>query len=143
MEFWEPLYQQWGLERVVAEIRTYTKALPLSDLLHLGKNFRTRFLKYQLTFSDRGLTKSTDSERTRFILGLGAPLTDLSQIGKMRDAYPLVITRIEHINALFQNDAIAEGVAWLPLCLCFNAIRLENITRETRTFMLKISWFMI
>jgi hypothetical protein len=79
----------------------------------------------------------------REILRLGAPLTDLSQIGKMRDAYPLVIARVEHVIQLFQEDANAEAVAWLPLCLCFNAIRLDTITRETRDFMLQISWHMV
>jgi hypothetical protein len=79
----------------------------------------------------------------RRILGLTAPLTDLTPVGKMRDAYPLVIARVEHINKLLENDAIAEAVVWLPLCLCFNAVRLENITRSTRVFMLRISWFLV
>jgi hypothetical protein len=141
--FWEPIYEQWGLERVLTELTMYDAVLPLSDLLHLGKNFRTRFLKYMLTFTFGNSSRSIDPNKMRQILDLGAPLTDLTQVGKMRDAYPLVITRIAHIILLFENDAIAEGVVWLPLSLCFNAIRLENITRETRVFMLRVSFFLV
>jgi hypothetical protein len=61
----------------------------------------------------------------------------------MRDVYPLVITRIEHMITLLQNNATAEAVARLPLSLCFNAVRLETITRETRLFMLHVSFFMV
>jgi hypothetical protein len=143
LEYWDPIFRSGGLDAVLLALKLYTGTLPLSDLLHLGKNFRGRFLKYLLTFSNGKFSKSTSLTIMREILKLGAPLTDLSQVGKMRDAYPLVITRVEHMNMLFQKGAVAEAVAWLPLSLCFNAIRLENITRETRTFMLRISFYMV
>jgi hypothetical protein len=73
------------------------------------------------------------------IRDLGAPLADLRQVGKMRDAHPLVIARVEHLNKLFQNDAITEAVVWLPICLAFNAIRLDNLARTIRLFMLRVS----
>jgi hypothetical protein len=143
MEFWDPIFRSEGLDAVLLALKLYTGTLPLSDLLHLAKNFRGRFLKYFLTFSNGKASKSTSLKIMREILELGSPLTDLSQVGKMKDAYPLVITRVDHMNMLFQRGAVAEAVAWLPLSLCFNAIRLENITRETRTFMLRISFFMV
>jgi hypothetical protein len=78
----------------------------------------------------------------RRLLRLGTTLTDLSPVGKMRDVYPLVITRVEHMTTLLLNDATAETVIWLSLSLCFNAIRLETITRETRIFVLRICFFL-
>jgi hypothetical protein len=50
----------------------------------------------------------------------------------MRDAYPLVITRIENILELIDQNAFPEAAALLPLSLCFHAMRLETIARETR-----------
>jgi hypothetical protein len=50
MGFSEPIYQGFGLDRTLAGLKLYPHVMPLSDLLHLGKNFRTRFLKYELTF---------------------------------------------------------------------------------------------
>jgi hypothetical protein len=143
MALWEPIFRKSGFDEVLKFIQTYRGILPLSDLLHLAKNFRTRMLRYLLTFCDGNNSRSADPEVMRQILRLGAPLNDLTKVGKMRDAYPLVIARVDHINKLFDNDAIAEAVVWLPLCLCFNAIRLENITRGTRLFMLRVSWFMV
>jgi hypothetical protein len=89
------------------------------------------------------LSESCDPVKMRQILRLGAPLTDLSQLGKMRDADPLAIARVEHIEMLFQHQAFAEGVVWLPLCFCFDGSRLENITRSTRLFMLRVSFYMV
>jgi hypothetical protein len=143
MAFWEPIYQEWGLERVLEELKGCTGIILLSHLLHLGKNLRTRFPKYLLTLVHKNLSKITDGNKMPRFLGLGAPLTDLSPVGKMREVYPLVITRIEHMMTLLQNNAIAEAVAWLPLSLCFNAVRLETITHETRLFMLHVSFFMV
>jgi hypothetical protein len=145
LQFWEAHYKQGGLPQVLTQLNapSYTGDLPLSDMPHLAKCFRTRFLKYELTFTHGEFRKSTSVKLMRKHLKLGAPLTDLSQVGKMRDAYPLVICRIEHIVKLFEMEANAEAVVWLPLSLCFNACRLENIVKSTRLFMLRISFFLV
>jgi hypothetical protein len=117
--------------------------MPLSDLLHLGKNFRTRFLKRGLTFVYGGASSSINQDKVREILDLAAPLTDLSQVGKMRDAYPLVLTRIENIIQLIDQNALPEAVTLLPLLLSFNAMRLETITRETRVDLLRIAFCLV
>jgi hypothetical protein len=145
--FWEPIFEQFGLERLLLELKTYRGPLPLSDFFHLGKNLRTRFLKYFLTFilkqGERLLRKSVDPSKMRRILDLGAPLTDLTQVGKMRDVYPLVIARVEHIITLFENNGIAEAVVWLPITFTLNSLRLETITRETMLFTLRIAFFLV
>jgi hypothetical protein len=61
----------------------------------------------------------------------------------MKDVYPLVIARIEHMITVLLNDVTAEAVVGLPLSLCFNAIRLETIGRETRIFLLRICFFLV
>jgi hypothetical protein len=94
-------------------------------------------------FVRESLSKTTDRNKMRRLLRWRAPLTDLSPVGKMRDVCPLVIMRIEHMITLLQNDATAKAIAWLSLSLCFNAVRLETITRETRLFMLHVSFFMV
>jgi hypothetical protein len=117
--------------------------MSFSDLLHLGKNFRTRFLKHELTFVYGGASSSIIQDRVRAILVLPAPLTDLSQVGKMHDACPFVLTKIENILQLIDQNAFPEAVALLPLSLCFNAMRLETITRETRIALLRMAFFLV
>jgi hypothetical protein len=143
MDFWEPIYQGFGLDRTLAELKQHPHVMPLSDLLHLGQNFRTWFLKYELTFVYGGASSSISQERVRVILDLAAPLPDLSQIGKMRHAYPLVITRIENTLELIDQNAFPEAVALLPLSLCFHAMRLETITRETRIDLLRTAFLLV
>jgi hypothetical protein len=143
MQYWETQHGQYGLEQVLTRLQTYQGDLPLSDMLHLAKHFRTRFLKYLLTFAHGRFSKSIDVSKMRRILKLGAPLTEFSRVGKMRDVYPFVISRVHHIIVLFQKGGHAEAVVWLLLRLCFNAIRLENSTPATRPFMLRISFFLV
>jgi hypothetical protein len=53
MAFWEDIYEKWGFERVLMSLKDYLGVVPLSDLLHLAKNFRNLFLKHLLTFTFR------------------------------------------------------------------------------------------
>jgi hypothetical protein len=131
------------LESVLAELKVYPDEIPVGDMLHLGKNFRTRFLLFLLTVICELLQTTIDRDKIHAILGLGAPVTDLTPLGKMRDIYPLVLTCFEDIIARIDNGAIAEAVAFLPLSLSFNAVRLETIIRVTRTDLLRISFFIV
>jgi hypothetical protein len=131
------------LNHALEELTQDPDVMPLSDLVHLRKNFRTRFLKYELTVVYGDASSSINQDWVRVILNLVAPLTDLSQVGKIRDAYPLVLTRIENILQPIDQNAFPETVALLPLSLCFNAMRLETITRETRIDLLRIAFFLV
>jgi hypothetical protein len=77
-------------------------------------------LKHELTFVYGGASSSINQDRVPAILDLAASLTDLSQVGKMRDAYPLVLARIENTLRLIDQNDFHETVALLPLLLCFN-----------------------
>jgi hypothetical protein len=143
MAVWVREFIKHGLDYVLEFLDAYLGIIPLSDLLHLGKNFRTRFLEHLLIFMFSWVNVKIDLERVRGILTLKAPLLDLSPLGKMRDAYPLVLMRVENIVTLIENDAIAEAVALLPMALCFDAVRLETIPRETRFDLLQIAFFLV
>jgi hypothetical protein len=113
MDFLGPIYRRFGLNRTLEELRRYPDVMPLSDFLNLGKSFRTRFLKHKLTFVSGSANSSINQDRIRAILDLAAPLTDLSQVGKMRDACPLVVARIENFLHLISKNAFPEAVALL------------------------------
>jgi hypothetical protein len=143
MRFWTKPFEKSGFESVMAEVSRYPGVLPLSDVLHLAKNFRSRLLKYELTFCWGSLTTSIHHEKLRQVLGYGPPLTDLTATGKMRDFYPLVMMRVDNVIALMDHGAHAEAVALLPLSLCLNGVRLETITTQTRCEMLQISFLIV
>jgi hypothetical protein len=143
LDFWVKAYKRFGLDSTPTDLKQDPGALPLSDILHLSKNGRVHFLTYELTFSDSHVSTSIDHVRVHEILGFGPALTDLSPIGKMRDAYPLVMMGIRNLVALIDHGAIAETISLLPLCLSLHAIRLETIARETRTDLLRINFFLV
>jgi hypothetical protein len=143
MDFWEPFYNQFGLERVLIELKEYPEVFPLSDLLHMAKNWRVRLLRFLLTFVLDRASTTIDHEKMLDILGRGPAFTDLTPLGKMRDAYPLAMMRLENMVALIEHDAIAEAVAMLPLSLTLNAVRLETIPPITRTLLLRTSFYLV
>jgi hypothetical protein len=143
IDFCESIYQRFGLDGTLAELKQYPHVMPLSDLLHLGKTFSAWFLEYEPMFAYGGASSSISQERVRAILDLAVPLSDFSQIGKMRDVYPLVMTPIENILELIDQNAFPEAVALLPLSLCFYAMPLETITRETRIDLLRTTFFLM
>jgi hypothetical protein len=98
---------------------------------------------HEFTFVYGGASSSINQGRVRAILDLGAPLTDLSQVGKMYEAYPLVLTRIGNILQLIDQNAFPEAVTLFPLSFCFNTVPLETITRETRINLLRIVFFLV
>jgi hypothetical protein len=100
-------------------------------------------LNHELTFVYRGASNSVNQDSVLAILDLAAPLTYLSQVGKMRGSYPLVLTKIENIMQMIDQNVFPEAVALLPLSLCFKAMRLETITHETRIDSLRIAFFLV
>jgi hypothetical protein len=143
LDFWEPIYQRFGLNRTLEHLRRYPDVMLLSNLFHVGTNSRTWFLKHEFTFVYGGASSLIIQDRVRAILDLAPPLTDLSQVWTRHNTYPLVLTRIEKIPQLIDQNAFPEAVALLPLPLCFNAMRLETITRETRIDFLRIAFFLV
>jgi hypothetical protein len=47
-------------------------------------------------------------------LHLGPVSDDKSSTGKMRDAYPLALFRLEHVIEFFEHGCTAEGIDILP-----------------------------
>jgi hypothetical protein len=82
MNFWEPIYEQWELAIVLTKLKGYRRTLPVSDMLHLGKNLQARFLKYLSTFSHGMFSKSSDRNKMLRLLCLRVLFTTLVQSEK-------------------------------------------------------------
>jgi hypothetical protein len=119
------------LNRTLEELRWYPDVLPLSDLLHLGK-LQGSVLEARAHVCLRWCQRLNQSRQGSCNSRFGDSLTDLSQVGKMRDADPLVLTGIENNLQLIEQNAFPEAVTLLPLSLCFNAMCLKTNIRETR-----------
>jgi hypothetical protein len=113
MKFWTAVLKPVKLGPVLKRIPEYLKPLPLSNLLHLAKNFRIRFLKYLLSFTCGGSTRSINAGKLLEVSVVGPPVSDLIHVGKIRDCHPFTIMRIKNIIGLIEQDALIGAVASL------------------------------
>jgi hypothetical protein len=51
IDIWVTIFGRSGLNGVIAHLNSFMGVISLTDLLYLAKNFRTRFLKHELTFA--------------------------------------------------------------------------------------------
>lgn len=63
-----------------------------------------------------------DHENVLDVLRRGPAFTDLPPLGKMRDAHPVAMARLENIMQLIESNAILEAVTLLPLSLTLDMI---------------------
>jgi hypothetical protein len=70
-------------------------------------------------------------------LGPRLSSTDESQIGKMRDVYPISIMRFENLLTLIGTEMFTEPIMLLPMTLLLNAIRVDTYTRDARKVLLR------
>jgi hypothetical protein len=77
------------------------------------------------------------------ILGPILPLTDESQIGKMRDVYPISIFRFEIILTLITAGKFTDAVMLLPITLLLNSVRIGLFNRKRRKNVLHKCFYLI
>jgi hypothetical protein len=65
--------------------------MPISDPLHLAKNFCFQLLKYVLMIPTTNGVRPVNLSLIKTVLGMMPGLSDVSRVGKRRDIYPLTI----------------------------------------------------
>jgi hypothetical protein len=134
-----PIHDEFGLEKVFESmIERYASegaTIPGADPLHLAKTFRSRLLRYFLTFTGQKVS-SASLEKLKRIFQLDAPLNDVSPLAKMWNFFALAIFCLEHIGALLAENALVETLILLPMTFLLNALRLDNISKATRDHMI-------
>jgi hypothetical protein len=135
-KFWDGTERKDGVQAALAQIKNYIEPFPISDLLHLPKNWRSRMMKCRLIIVLPGpfaqTVYSASTQSVIEILGQRPPLTDESQITKMRNAYPAPIFRFENILTLISHGKFTEAVMLLPVTLLLNLVSLDAFNRDTR-----------
>lgn len=135
--------ERGGFREVINYVST-CEGYPLSDFLHLVKISRKRLLNCPLSFSTGGdFSNIFSASLMEKYLHLGKPLTDFSQIGKMKDLYPLKLFQIR--NALILNEAneIPSATYIVIFSMWNEVMNSASISRETRIELLEIIFEML
>jgi hypothetical protein len=137
-------HKAWYPKSAIALLSAYTtvwatRPFFVSDLLHAAKNVRSRLLKYIpiIYYGEKCLP--VDARKMNQVLQLGEVFTDTTSTGKMRDAYPLALFRLEHVLKLLEYGLYAEAVYLAPWALLFRAVLSDKLDVGTRIFTLGVA----
>ena len=84
----------------------------------------------------------TDCARAEEILQVGLALSDKSQIGKMRDFYPLELFTTSNVIKLLEAELYADAFFFVPHTLLLLAIRVPFFTSDFRLKLLAASYLL-
>ena len=120
--------------------------MPIADPLHFAKNLRGRILDHKVAVTlARDTTDSfahtTSAEELESVLGLGDPLTDVSQIGRMRDAYVVKLFTLNNVHKLLIEAKYHEAFLLFPYACLFTMLYSENLCNQSRVFLVNLAYY--
>ena len=138
------LSKSLNIDEILAnEKRFLLKHPAATDLLHLFKTMRVKFLLNDIDLFP-GLENSTIShEELIKQLKPGMELTDLTQIGKMRDVYAINFFTFENLNRLIQDKNYNGALLFTPFVCWARAVFDSILTLEARILLLKAAYEII
>ena len=125
-------------------LHTYVQsgsAIPIADPLHFGKNFRGKLLDHNIAVVENNtLTRVTNAAEIESCLNLGAPLTDVSHIGRMRDYYVTALFTLRNVCALLEKELFHASLAILPYSCVFTVLYCSNLSTTSRVFLVHLAY---
>ena len=112
-----------------------------SDLLHLLKRARGRYLDHIILPLASGTAK-TDYAHVCNLLQLGPTLSDKSQLGRMRDFYPIEMFSVTNVIKLLRYKRFADAFYFLPFALLLLVIRVPFFRLDFRLQLLETAYLL-
>ena len=112
--------------------------LAAADMLHFLKTMRTRTLLNVLTLFPNHLSVLFSFAELGSIFGKGHEISDVSQLGKMRDVYPILFYSLKNLNILIKDNLLSAVVMFMPWTLWITATMNTGLTVQARIFLLKV-----
>jgi hypothetical protein len=128
---WIYLYRTQGLMAVVTWLADQ-KGIPVSDFLHIWKNFCNKCKNHPVTLKPDSVDHWVSALQLEELLQLGAPLTDSSSIGKMRDSYALKLFSLAGCSNCADAERILDLMYLIPWALQEEVVRSPTLSQEQR-----------
>ena len=110
--------------QVYEECRKQDIPVVVTDLLHYVKAARSRYIDQSIGITSADWNARTDPGRVDQLFGLNLVISDKSQLGRMRDFYPLELFTIHNICVLLEEKCFADAFYFLPHALLLVVIVL-------------------
>jgi hypothetical protein len=128
---WYPEFAVNGLKEAL-KVVARERRIPVSDFLHLWKQFLARVKNHPLALSPDSLDHLLRGDRFEEILELGSALHDKSAVGKMRDSYALQFFSLKNCIKCLHEEQLTEFMYLLPFTLQADVIRNPDMPRDER-----------
>ena len=132
---------QWALD-VYGECFEKGVQLAVTDLLHAVKCARGRYIDHGISVISTCSTANTNYEAVRNLLDLGMALYDKSQLGRMRDCYPLEMFTPGNVTKLLKHKYFPDAVYFAPFTLLLVCIRVPFLRMDFRLKLLNLSFLL-
>ena len=116
--------------------------MAVGDLLHLLKRARARYINHEIHVFLGDEAAKTNYQNACEILDAGPALYDKSQLGKMRDFYPIQLFTIENVLILLADQSFPDAYYFLAFTLLLLVIRVPFFQMDFRLKLLEASFRM-
>ena len=124
--------------KVYNDCRAQEIPLAVTDLLHYLKAARGRYIDKKVVIMSSNLDVTTNPQLVDHILGISMIISDKSQLGRMRDFYPIQLFTIRNIRILLDKKLYADAFYFLPHALLLVAIRVPFLSHRFRMQLLSV-----
>ena len=121
-------------------LNTNKEVMPISDPLHFAKNLRGKLLDHKIVVVDSETLTFTDAASINKYLQVGQALTDVGQIGRMRDKYVTDIFTLKNVCRLLLHEQYHAALLLLPYSCIFTVLYSMNLTNEARVFLVNLAF---
>lgn len=105
------------------------------------KNFRGKLLDYNVAVVENGTsTRQTNAVEIETCLNLGAPLTDASHLGRMRDYYVTALFTMKNVCTLLTQRLFHVSLALLPYSCVYTVLYCSNLSTASRVFLVHLAY---
>ena len=121
------------------------ETMPIADPLHFAKNIRGKLVDHDvaiaLSRSENGNTaRTTNAMLLEEHLKLGQALTDISQVGRMRDIYVVRIFTLENVLRLLRANEYHAALLLFPYACLFTILYSENLSNSCRMMLVTLAY---
>ena len=119
----------------------YTELIPISDLLHILKNLRSRLIAHKIHIAD--VLPALNFIEICQERNVEEELYKQSKVISMRDDLALKIFHTDNLKSLFEEEIWNEYVFILPYIILINVIQSNTLTVGARLQMLELAYTML
>jgi hypothetical protein len=133
-EFFHKWYRAYLEGGLLAALRIFDgeTMIPVTDILHLLKNFCNKVKNHPVTICPDEPDDVLTCEDLQSLFNLGSVLSDKSSIGRMRDSYPLRLFSLQNCVTCMEKGNDIALMYLLPWALIEMVVRNPDLNRLER-----------